>query len=147
MNFIMEAIRKTINPMALTSRSGLAMVVTPSSHVVTFAGAPVNNNTLTIMGTTITAKTTVTDALVQFALGSDKFEAAQNFCDMINTTTNSTILGKIIARVQADDNSKVLLEGIGGVAITAAVGTMPNASVGSSVAAATIVQKAPGYTQ
>ncbi len=147
MRYIFEAFRKASNPAVSTSRSGIAVVITPSSHVVTFTGAPVNNNTLTIMGTTITAKTTVVDALVQFALGANKFEAAQNLCDLLNSTTNSTISGKLIARVQADDESKVLVEGVGGIAITVAVGTMPNASVGSSVAASSVTQKAFGYTQ
>lgn len=53
-----------------------------------------NNDTLTINGVTLTAKTTVSDATVEWAIGASNATCATNLAALINSTATSALITK-----------------------------------------------------
>lgn len=91
----------------------------PATGTFTFTAVD-NNDACAVNGVTLTAKTTVVDATVQFAVGASNAATATNFAALINSTATSPLITKHV-RALARSNVVHLFAkygGTGGNAIT-----------------------------
>lgn len=85
-----------------------------ATGTVTFTSVD-NNDAMTVNGVTLTAKTTVADATVEFAVGATDAATATNFAALINSTATSALITKHV-RALARSNVVHLFAKYGGVA-------------------------------
>lgn len=101
-----------------------------------------NNDACTINGLTLTAKTTVADATVQFAVGATDAATAANFAALVNSTATSALITKHV-RALARSNVVHLFAkygGMGGNAITITSGDADIVASGARLTGGTVVQ-------
>lgn len=87
-----------------------------------------NNDACAVNGVTLTAKTTVSDATVEFAVGASNAATATNFAALINSTATSALITRHV-RALARSNVVHLFAKYGGVAGNAITTTSADADI------------------
>lgn len=93
----------------------------------TFASVD-NNDALAVNGVTLTAKTTVSNATIEFAVGATDAATATNFAALINSTATSALITKHV-RALARSNVVHLFAKYGGIAGNAITTTSADADI------------------
>lgn len=102
-----------------------------------------NNDALAINGLTLTAKTTVTDAALQWAVGATDAITATNFAALINSTATNALITKHV-RALARSNVVHLFAKYGGVAGNAIETTSADGDIvvsGARLTGGTVTQR------